>query len=309
MAWRGLHLTKPSRLSLADGQIIIRQDDDEVRLALEDIAWIVVDTPQAQLSSALLSACMESGIVMILTDAQHLPNGMVLPFHRHFRQADVARLQTEISAPLRKRLWQVIVQRKIENQAGVLTTTGRSGAGVLVEMAKRVGSGDPDNVEARAARHYWGNLFDSFIRDDETDRRNMLLNYGYAVMRAGVARALVAYGFLPALGLFHASVSNAFNLADDIIEPFRPFVDILADKLARDSSSEKNILTIDDRRQMAGVLLGDARLGSTKHSETVSLLVATERAAASLARAMETGSAAVLELPLLVPSVLVPDES
>jgi CRISPR-associated protein Cas1 len=304
MAWRGLHLTNPSRLSLADGQIIIKQDDADVRLALEDIAWIVMDTPQAQLSSALLSACMESGIVIVITDAQHLPSGMVLPFHRHFRQADVGRLQTEISAPLKKRLWQLIVQRKIENQAGVLTATGRSGATVLIEMAKRVGSGDPDNVEARAARHYWGNLFDGFIRDDETDRRNMLLNYGYAVMRAGVARALVAYGFLPALGLFHASVSNAFNLADDIIEPFRPFVDLLADKLAQDGTAKNNMLTVEDRRAMAGMLLREAQLGSTKYSETVSLLVATERAAASLVRAMETGSVALLELPILVSSAL-----
>jgi CRISPR-associated protein Cas1 len=128
----------------------------------------------------------------------------------------------------------------------------------------------------------------------------MLLNYGYAVIRAGIARALVAYGFLPALGLFHASVSNAFNLADDIIEPFRPFVDLLAVKLAQDSTVKSLSLTVEDRRAMAGVLLGEAQLGSTKYSETVSLLVATERAAASLIRAMETGSAAVLELPVLV---------
>jgi CRISPR-associated protein Cas1 len=304
MAWRGLHLTNPSRLSLADGQIAIRQDDADVRLALEDIAWIVADTPQVQLSMALLSACMEAGIVIVLTDAQHLPSGMVLPFHRHFRQAEVARLQTEISAPLKKRLWQLIVQRKIENQAGVLAATSRPGASVMIEMVKRVGSGDPDNVEARAARHYWGNLFDSFIRDDETDRRNMLLNYGYAVMRAGIARALVAYGFLPALGLFHASVSNAFNLADDIIEPFRPFVDLLADKLAQGSAPKNKMLTVEDRRAMAGILLEEAQFGNMRYSETVSLLVATERTAASLVRALETGSAAVLELPVLVSGVL-----
>jgi CRISPR-associated protein Cas1 len=307
MAWRGLHLTNPSKLSLADGQITIRQDDADVRLALEDVVWIVADTPQIQLSTALLSACMEAGIVIVLTDAQHLPSGMVLPFHRHFRQADIARLQTEISAPLKKRLWQLIVQRKIENQAGVLSGISRSGAPALFEMAKRVGSGDPDNVEARAARHYWSNLFDGFVRDDETDRRNMLLNYGYAVMRAGVARALVAYGFLPAFGLFHASVSNAFNLADDIIEPFRPFVDLLAVRLAKDSAAKSHSITVEDRRAMAGVLFGEAQLGNTKYSETVSLLVATERVAASLVRAMETGSAALLELPILVSNTLTPE--
>lgn len=251
---------------------------------------------------------MESGVVLILTDAQHLPNGMVLPFHRHFRKADIARLQIEISAPLQKRLWQMIVQRKIENQAGALMAAGRPGAASLIEMAKRVGSGDPNNVEARAARYYWGHLFNNFIRNDETDRRNMLLNYGYAVMRAGVARALVAHGFLPALGLFHASVSNTFNLADDIIEPFRPFVDILASKLARYSSSKTNTLTLEERQKMAGILLEEAQLGNKKTSETVSLLVATERCAASLVRAMQTGSAAMLELPRLTANPLVLNE-
>ncbi|WP_374442739.1 type II CRISPR-associated endonuclease Cas1 [Stella sp.] len=297
MAWRGLHLTRPSRLSLADGQIVVSQDDGEVRLAIEDVAWIVVDTSQSTLTGALLSACMAAGIAVIVTDETHTPSGVALPFHRHFRQADMAQRQVGLTAPFKKRLWQSVVRRKIDNQAAALAAVGRGGAGPLREMAKLVGSGDPGNVEARAARYYWGQLFAEFRREDEGDRRNKLLNYGYAVVRSGVARALVAYGLVPSLGIMHASVSNPFNLADDLVEPFRPFVDVLAWRTVEDGQPCRKDLTVDDRRAMAGALLAEARMGS----ERISLLVATERAAASLARAMEAASGALLELPELAP--------
>jgi CRISPR-associated protein Cas1 len=108
MAWRGVHLTRPARLSLADRQMVVAQDGEDLRLALEDIAWVVLDTPQATLTTALISACMEAGVVLVTTDARHTPSGMTLPFHRHHRQASVAALQVAASAPLRKRLWQRI---------------------------------------------------------------------------------------------------------------------------------------------------------------------------------------------------------
>lgn len=295
MAWRGLHLSKPSRLSLADGQIVIVQDDGEVRLALEDVAWIVLDTQQATLTSALLAACMVAGVAVIATDATHTPSGVMLPFHRHHRQGQVAQLQVAVGAPLRKRLWQAIVRTKILNQAAALEAVAQAGAAPLREMARQVGSGDPDNTEARAARAYWSSLWPEFRREDDGDRRNMLLNYGYAVVRSGIARALVASGLLPAFGLMHASVTNAFNLADDLVEPFRPFVDVLAWQTAGPGTPSREPLSLDDRRTMAGVLLKEATVGEDR----VTLLVAAERAAASLVRAMECGSPEVIVLPVL----------
>ena len=226
MAWRGLHISKSARLNLADGQIVIAQDDGEVRLPLEDIGWIVLDAPHATLTSTLLSACMDAGIALIATDATHTPSGVLMPFHRHYRQGGIAIAQAEMALPLKKRLWQAIVKTKILNQAASLDRTERTGGEGLRAMSRLVGSGDPDNVEARAAREYWGCLFESFRRDDDGDTRNMMLNYGYAVIRSGVARALVAAGLVPALGVNHASATNAFNLADDLVEPFRPFVDV-----------------------------------------------------------------------------------
>ncbi|MCC6949628.1 MAG: type II CRISPR-associated endonuclease Cas1 [Bradyrhizobiaceae bacterium] len=295
MAWKGLHLTKPSRLSFKDGQIAVEQDDGEVCTALEDLAWIVLDSPRSTLTGTLLSACMSAGIAIIVTDETHTPSGVALPFHRHHRQADLAQRQVAMGAPLKKRLWQSIVRNKIENQAIALDGLGRSGGPILREMKRHVGSGDPDNVEARAARAYWSKLWPEFRREDGGDRRNKLLNYGYAVIRSGVARSLVASGLLPALGINHASVTNAFNLADDLVEPFRPFVDVLAWRTVGEGRPCREDLSVDDRRAMASALLSEARVGS----ETVTLLVAAEKAAESLVRAIESNAAEALELPVL----------
>ncbi len=295
MAWKGLHLTQSARLSLADNQVCVKQDAGEVRIALEDLAWIMIDTPQATLSSALMAACMEAGIALVFTDERHTPSGLALPFHRHHRQGAVAKLQIETKDSVKKRLWQAIVRAKILNQAAALVALGRDDAETLKEIARHVEPDDPDNVEARAARFYWGRLFVNYTRDDVDDRRNKMLNYGYAVVRAGVARALVASGFLPAFGLKHDGAANAFNLADDMVEPFRPFVDLLAWKTSGEGASKDGDLTLDDRRSMAGALLVNGKVGDGE----VSLLVAAEMAAASLVRSLEHEKASLLELPVL----------
>ncbi len=295
MAWRGLHLTEPSHLSLADGQVVVSRKDGDVRIALEDTAWIVLDSPRSTITGALLSACMSAGVALIATDETHTPSGVVLPFHRHFRQAEIAQRQVAVSAPFKKRVWQRIVCAKIENQAGALSRVGRGGSHTLLQMAKQVGSGDPSNVEARAARYYWSQLWPEFRRDDGGDRRNKLLNYGYAVVRSGVARSAVASGLLPAFGLKHTSVSNAFNLADDLVEPFRPFIDALAWKLTENGAASREELSVDDRRAMAAALLEEASYGE----DTVTLLVAAEKTAESLVRAIEHALPEGLELPRL----------
>lgn len=295
MAWRGLHISKPARLNLADGQVVVAQDDGEVRLALEDIGWIVLDVPHATLTSTLLSACMEHGIALIVTDESHTPSGVVLPFHRHFRQGGMALTQASMGAPLKKRLWQATVKAKIVNQAAALDAVGCEGAAALRGMARLVGSGDPDNVEARAAREYWSCLFAEFRREDEGDTRNKMLNYGYAVVRSCVARALVGAGLLPALGINHASATNAFNLADDIVEPFRPFVDVLVWRTIGQGRPARDALTLDQRRTLAGVMLTDCLMAH----ETMTLLSASEQVSASFVRAIESETSEVLELPAM----------
>jgi CRISPR-associated protein Cas1 len=293
MAWRGVHLSRPARLNSADGQIVIAQDDGEVRLPLEDVAYIVLDAPHASLTTTLMSACMDAGVAIVCVDQRHTPNGVMLPFHSHHRQAGVAAAQLAASEPFKKRCWQRIITRKIENQAAHLAAASRPGSESLLAMTKRIGSGDPENIEARAAREYWSSLFVDFIRDEPADLRNKLLNYGYAIIRAAMARALVAYGLLPCIGLNHCSVTNAFNLADDLFEPYRPLVDSAA-RLLFEGRTKDTDLTIDDKRKMAGVLMSDCRLGA----DSVSLLVATEKSAESLVQSIGSSSPALLRLPL-----------
>jgi CRISPR-associated protein Cas1 len=296
VAWRGLHITQAARLSLADGQIVIDQADGAVRLPLEDIGWVVIDTPQASLTTALIAALMHRGIAVVTTDARHTPSGIMVPFHGHYRQGAVAAIQAGVSAPLRKRLWQSVVQAKITNQSAALGRCGGDGR-ALSAMAALVGSGDPANVEARAARAYWAALFPDFRREDGTDRRNMLLNYGYAVVRACVARALVGTGLLPAFGIGHAGASNAFNLADDMVEPFRPVVDVAVHAMSDAGRRREGDPERAERQRLAALPLEPVRMGH----ETMSVLAATEAVAESLVRAMEARKKDKLMLPALCP--------
>jgi CRISP-associated protein Cas1 len=207
----------------------------------------------------------------------------------------MAVLQTNLSAPLKKRLWQAVVRAKIDNQADNLLACGRD-ASALRAMVHLVGSGDPNNMEARAARTYWPRLFADFVRHDGTDKRNALLNYGYAIVRSAVARALTAVGLIPALGLNHASMANAFNLADDMVEPFRPFVDQQVWHLTAKGTVTQGATSVEERRKLASILAETTRVGE----EQVTLLTATEQSAETLVRAMQTSSAAALQLPRMV---------
>lgn len=293
MAWRCVHISRPARLSLKDRQIVITQGDDTIALPLEDVACCILDTPQATFSGALLSAFATNGLILTVPDDKHHPAGLLLPFHQHYAQADIIQSQISASQPLQKRLWQQIVISKINNQAAVLAARECPKARQLQNMTGRVTSGDRDNIEAQAARFYWSHLFPDFTRADRADRRNGLLNYGYAVLRAAIARACVAVGLIPSLGLHHASRMNAFNLADDLIEPFRPYVDQMV--ACHQLEPDEGDITLEDRHFMTGVLSQSALIGQ----ETVSILTATEKIATSLVQALEHSSAALLQLPVL----------
>lgn len=291
MAWRGLHISRPARLTGRNRQIVVSQDDGEVRFPIEDIAWIILDTPQVTVSGGLLSSLVTDGVATIVPDARHHPAGVLLPFHQHYEQSHVAHVQVGIGQPLKKRLWQALVVAKIRNQAAVLRDRGRPAVQAVLAMAGRVGSGDPGNVEAQAARAYWPALFADFTRGDAGDRRNALLNYGYAVVRAALARACAASGLLPAFGVHHAARANPFNLVDDLIEPFRPFVDRLASERADERAEAA--LSVEDRRAMADILNRTVTLAG----DAMTVLAATEAVVPTLVRAMTENRAALLKTP------------
>ena len=303
MAWRGVHIDQPAKLSQRQGAMQVdRADHDAVRVPLEDIAWVVVDSAHVELTSTLLASFAETGIAVIFTDQRHLPVGALMPFHTNYSQAEVSTLQCNSPGILRRRLWRRTVRYKILNQASLLETLGLPNSRVLRSMAREVKPGDPDNVEARAARRYWPSLFDAFRRDvDSSDSANAMLNYGYAVMRAAVARSIAVAGLIPAIGIHHRSQTNPFNLADDMIEPFRPVVDQLVHQLydadGWGAANDPDLpLSKEDRQELAGVLTHPVRV----RGDEMNALNAIDRSIASLVRSFRSRRSADLELPELV---------
>ena len=297
MAWRGVHICNPAGLTLQQGQLFVDQDGDIITIPIEDIAYIILDTRQTTITGSLFAALMKAGIVILQSDEKHVPCGIALPFQAHWRQGETAHLQTALSQPFKKRAWQSIIRQKVLNQAAVLSTLKTRKATTetraLMAMIPQIKSGDPDNLEARAARAYWGALFQDFRRTDIDDQRNSALNYGYAVIRACLARSLSASGLIPAFGLHHASVTNAFNLADDLIEPFRPIVDYMVLKRLSTAASPDQKLTKEDRQALARAPFESVMFDG----ESISLLLATERAAQKLTSAMRAGEPSMLSLP------------
>lgn len=286
MAWRGLHISQPCHLSLDKSRIKVdlRNTEEEPPLLfpLEDAAWLILDHVRSTLSARLVAACMEGGTPIIFSDQRHHPCGMALSFHQHHAQAEVARDQLAMKAGFKKAAWTITVRAKIRNQGENLRLLQHKDKKALGAFAKRVKSGDPDNVEAHAARYYWLRLFDDFARSDSEDLRNALLNYGYACLRGALARAATASGFLPALGIHHDGRFNAFNLVDDLMEPYRPVVDWAVVEYLRNRDDAQEEMTLNDRRAMAAVLSREVVMDG----EQLAVVHATERTADSLRRAM-----------------------
>lgn len=251
-------------LRLKRGFLVIEDADSGVaaKVPLDDIQAVLVSAPAATLSTRLLAALSERGAPVVITRPTFMPVSVALPLAGHGDTAGVQADQIAASAAHRKRLWQQIVRAKIRGQAWSLRAVARTGnanaegtARHLDAMAGRVGSGDPDNLEAQASRAYWTVLMGrDFRRDPDGGGRNSALNYGYAILRACVARAVVASGLNPAIGVFHANRHNPLCLVDDLMEPFRPLVDRLVADMPEDV-----VLTTAEKRALSAVLDLDLR--------------------------------------------------
>ncbi len=227
MTWRSVVISTPARLKHKHRALVVQQDSGDISVPLEDIAVLVIDCPQVTLTSQLLAACASQQIAVITVDETHTPNGVLLPYLPHSRALQIMRKQLNMSLPQQKRLWQGIIQQKLANQATVLAQIGHAPqARHLQQLACNVRSGDPDNLEGQGAQVYFRSLFESPFHRAQSRFFNAALNYGYSVIRSALARSLVGYGFLPAFGLHHRNEQNAFNLADDLIEPYRPLLDL-----------------------------------------------------------------------------------
>ena len=294
MIKKTLCFSNPAYLSLRDAQLLIRlpevetnemltesfKKESERTIPIEDIGVVVLDNRRITITSGVLEALLENNAAVITCDQRSMPVGLLLPLCGNTTQNERFRDQLETSVPLKKQLWQQTVKLKIQNQAYVLAqVTGKEEKAMNV-WADNVRSGDPDNIEARAAAYYWRYLFPdipTFVRGREGEPPNNLLNYGYAILRAVIARALVGSGLLPTLGIHHHNRYNAYCLADDIMEPYRPYVDQLVIEIIRKVDNYA-LLTKEIKMELLGIPMLDVVIAGKRSP----LMIAAQQTTASL---------------------------
>lgn len=304
MMKKTLYFGNQCNLSLGLGQLCIAKiDEAENRtvkiksIHIEDIGVVVLDSPRVTITSGAMNALLSNNVAVICCNDKHMPNGLMLPLEGNYIQSEKFKWQIEASEPLKKQLWQQIITAKITNQAEHLKVLGIPDAR-LARLATEVRSGDTDNREAIAAAHYWPKVFTPWLQGFRRDRSglppNQLLNYGYAILRAMTARALVESGLLCTLGVFHKNRYNAYALADDLMEPYRPFVDFIVRRLldAHTSQTLSDELGLDLKKQLLSIATFDVDIDG--HSSP--LMVAIQRSAQSMAKCFE-GSTRKLILP------------
>ena len=296
MIKKTLYFGNPAYLSLRNNQMVIKlpevekndtlpesfKKQAEVTKSIEDIGVVVIDHKQITITSGLMEALLENNCALITCDSRSMPVGLMLPLYGNTTQNERFRHQIDASVPLKKQLWQQTIQCKINNQASVLHDLRDEEVRCMRVWAKDVRSGDAENMEGRAAAYYWKYLFgqhiEGFTRDRDGVPPNNLLNYGYAILRAVIARALVTSGLLPTLGIHHHNRYNAYCLADDIMEPYRPYVDELVYKLVKNRGLPTDGLT----REWKAELLAIPTLDVVISGKRSPLMVAAGQTTASL---------------------------
>lgn len=282
MLKRALFFATPCSLKLRDGQLVFHTKeapDIERLVPVEDIGVVVLEHPQTNVTLPLLNALSDNNVAVVFCGDDQMPNAMLLNLDSNRTQGEKYRSQIEASEPLKKNLWRQIVEAKIRNQAALLRKLGKDGD-LLKPYYMNVRSGDADNREGIAAKVYWSELFGrTFVRARKGDVPNNLLNYGYTILRAAVARALMGSGLFPAFGLFHRNRYNAFPLADDLMEPYRPYVDETVYRLYAEGRTE---LTREVKGELLHLLFVDTRFGDLQRPLDVGLTFT----AASLAKCL-----------------------
>lgn len=283
MIKRTLFFSNPCYLSIKQKQLVIhlREEDVQKQLPLEDVGYVILENPQITISMGAIQEMAENNVAVIFCDSKYMPTSMLFHLDTHFIQQERFRYQVNASVPLKKQLWQQTIKAKISNQAAVLNEKGKDDQS-LRQMAEDVLSGDSTGREAKAARVYWKRLFGpDFGRERFGDWPNPMLNYGYAIIRAATARALAASGLLNTLGIHHRNKYNAFCLADDIMEPYRPWVDKEVHRIY--GQDEHPELTKAHKAALLNILTHDTIMGMDKSP----LMIALQRTAQSLAQCFE----------------------
>jgi CRISP-associated protein Cas1 len=291
MEFRNIVISNPARLSIKHNQLCIMQER-EALIPLEDICSVLLESRQIQISAAALERLAVSGITVFFCDEKHLPSAQLVAMNQFSRQHKILYAQFELPRPIQKQLWKCIVQQKINNQAACLRMSGKAGFEELEKMVQAVRSGDVTNVEAQAAACYFPKLFGQRFTRNDLCLQNAALNYGYAILRGAIARNLVMHGLEPCIGLQHHNQLNSYNLADDLIEPFRPLIDLYVSSLPDTDGDE---LTPAIKRK----LFNATNLLMLQNGKKMRVMYAIGRSAASLAKSIVNQENA-LELPTLI---------
>lgn len=294
MLYRTIYIGNPAHLKLKDNQLKIHCPETKAEkgsIAVEDLGVVMLDHFQITISHQLLQKLMGNNVAVISCDAHHLPHGMMLPMHGHTEHSARVKVQLEASEPLKKQLWKQTVECKIENQMQVLKSLGNYYDPMLIYQ-KNVKSGDITNMEGISAQHYWKYLISlDFLRERFGESPNQFFNFGYAVLRSIVARAIVETGLLPVLGIFHKNKYNAYCLADDLMEPYRPFVDLLVMKWLKVYPDTEE-LTKEFKSYMLKIATMDVYIDAVKRP----LIVAVKTTAVSLYKCY-TGEKRLISYP------------
>jgi CRISPR-associated protein Cas1 len=286
MIKRTLYFGNPAYLKTNNEQLVIEMHDsgETKQVPIEDIGLLILDHQQITITQALIAKLLANNTALITCDNTHHPTGLMLNLDGHTLQSQKHQAQLEATIPLKKQLWQQTVSAKINNQAAMLAFRHEENKSLL-NLAANVKSGDPDNTEAQAAAYYWKRVFPDFLqfrRERYGPPPNNLLNYGYAILRALVARSLVASGMLPTLGIHHRNQYNAYCLADDIMEPYRPYVDYTVYQIIRNNGSSLEISP-----SMKKALLELPAMDTMLEGKKSPLMNAVQRTTASLAKCFE----------------------
>ena len=297
MITRSIYIGNPAYLKLKDEQMYIlcpETKEMKGRIAVEDLGLLMLDHFQITLSHQLIQRMMKNNVVVVSCDASHLPHGMMLPIYGHSEHSDRVKDQLEASEPLKKQLWKQTVECKIENQKEVLRRLGNFYE-PMADYQNNVKSGDITNMEGIAAQHYWKYLISlDFLRERFGDSPNHFFNFGYAVLRSIVARSIVETGLLPVLGIFHKNKYNPYCLADDLMEPYRPFVDLLVMQWLN-----VNPETEDLNKEFKAHILRIATMDVNIDGKTRPLMVAVKTTASSLYKCY-TGEKRLIAYPGMI---------
>ena len=259
-----------------DEQLHVRMESKEKTVPIEDIGVLILEDLQSTISVSSLSALMENNVVVVGCDKSHTPNSLMFPISANVLHTAILKTQLKASVALKKQLWRQTIKAKLLNQAAVLHSKTIN-AEPMEHWAKKVRSGDPDNFEGRGAAYYWKHFLSSeerFVRDPEGEGPNSALNYGYAILRAAMARAIVGSGLHPSIGLHHKNQYNPFCLADDLMEPYRPFVDLLVLQLFEEQGTGIELST-ENKKRLLSILSVDTLVEKERKPLMLSLTATT----------------------------------